>query len=84
MILVIVMDDECSPSPRWLSGTLDASWRAVLQILSLSHPDKIPEFIQKWGCCREWLEPGVSGYETKGNLLLKYAAAREPKLFENN
>jgi hypothetical protein len=81
MTLIITMDDDCPQSPRWLSGTLDASWRAVLQILYLSYPEKIPEFVEKWGLCLEWLN---SGNDMKGNLLLKYAAARKPELFQQN
>ncbi|KAG8893622.1 hypothetical protein FRC01_013472 [Tulasnella sp. 417] len=43
-----------SPS-RWVVGALDSAWRAVKEVLWVSHPDKLPEFETKWGNNEEWV-----------------------------
>jgi len=72
---------------RWIVGTLDASWRAVLEILlqtAKSHSkDKIKKFFKLWDGNREW---DMGGKPEEGNLraglLLKYALGCNPELFE--
>ncbi|KII83644.1 hypothetical protein PLICRDRAFT_148036 [Plicaturopsis crispa FD-325 SS-3] len=33
----------------WIVGALDSTWRAIHEYLTVSHPDKLPEFLRKWG-----------------------------------
>lgn len=39
----------------WVVGALDSAWRAVYEILWLSHRDKLPEFLLRWGENQEWV-----------------------------
>ena len=61
---------------RWIVGTLDSSWRAVAEILLLSHREKIPEFLALWGHNPEYCVDGDP------KLIISYLAACEPTLFD--
>ncbi|KIO31929.1 hypothetical protein M407DRAFT_4819 [Tulasnella calospora MUT 4182] len=39
----------------WVVGALDSAWRAVKEVLWVSHPEKLPEFETKWGNNEEWI-----------------------------
>ncbi|KAG8909823.1 hypothetical protein FRC01_006711 [Tulasnella sp. 417] len=43
-----------SPRHAWIVGALDASWRAVYEIVVKDYPDKKKEFEEKWGKNEEW------------------------------
>ncbi|KAG8979970.1 hypothetical protein FRC05_007413 [Tulasnella sp. 425] len=39
----------------WVVGALDSAWRAVKEVLWVSHPEALPEFERKWGNNEEWI-----------------------------
>lgn len=39
----------------WIVGALDASWRAVDEIILRSYPDRYGDFIRMWGRNEEWI-----------------------------
>ena len=40
----------------WVVGALDASWRAVYEILWSSYPGKVKEFERMWGSDEDWTQ----------------------------
>ncbi|KAH9835191.1 FAD/NAD-binding domain-containing protein [Rhodofomes roseus] len=40
----------------WVVGALDASWRAVYEILQTSYPDKVVKFKELWGSSEDWTD----------------------------
>lgn len=40
----------------WVVGALDASWRAVYEILWSSYPDKVEDFERMWGSDEDWTQ----------------------------
>lgn len=39
----------------WVVGALDSAWRAVKEVLWVSHPDKLSKFESIWGNNEEWI-----------------------------
>ena len=46
-------------SQSWVVGALDASWRAVYEILRTSYTDKLPKFKELWGSDEDWTDASV-------------------------
>ncbi|KZT70525.1 amine oxidase [Daedalea quercina L-15889] len=44
----------------WVVGALDASWRAVYEILCSTYPDKIKQFKRMWGSDEDWTDATIS------------------------
>ncbi|KAH9926686.1 uncharacterized protein B0H18DRAFT_1005121 [Fomitopsis serialis] len=45
-----------SPRHAWVVGALDASWRAVYEILQTSYPGQVDKFKRLWGSDEEWTD----------------------------
>jgi hypothetical protein len=67
--------------PSWVSGALEASWRAVFGILILSHWQLLLKFFDTWGICHEFLDES-SDRGRNADLLLKLDYACLPQLFD--
>lgn len=44
-----------SPRHAWIVGALDASWRAVYEIVLHSYPERYNMFLRLWGKNEEWI-----------------------------
>lgn len=44
----------------WVVGALDASWRAVYEILRTSYPEKLKRFKQLWGSDEDWTDASIT------------------------
>lgn len=48
---------------------MDSTWRAIHEYLTVSHPDKLPEFLRKWG-----VNDDYNGECTNRDLIFKASA----------